>query len=140
MLSSDIIVSRVSIVLLGLFVARLLQGAVTGIFNLLYHPLASFPGPRAAALTAWYKTYQEVFLARSWIDVLEELHGTYGKRCNGFRSRARRLIAIRQGRSRWPKRGTQPSIPRDAMRLDWPYSRVNNQNQKIEPLMKQLPC
>ena len=58
--------------------AWLLQGVVSDLFKAIYHPLASFPGPRGAALTAWYKTYQEVFLGRSWIDVLHELHGKYG--------------------------------------------------------------
>jgi hypothetical protein len=58
--------------------AWMLQKFVAGLFNVIYHPLASFPGPRAAALTSWYKTYQEVFLGRSWVDVLQELHGKYG--------------------------------------------------------------
>ncbi|KAK5994291.1 Cytochrome P450 monooxygenase [Cladobotryum mycophilum] len=65
-------------VIVALFSAWLLKGIITGIFNVFYHPLAAFPGPRGAALTAWYKTYQEVWLGRSWIDVLGELHKKYG--------------------------------------------------------------
>jgi hypothetical protein len=58
--------------------AWLLQKVVAGLFNIIYHPLASFRGPRGAAVTSWYKTYQEVFLRRSWVDVLHELHSKYG--------------------------------------------------------------
>jgi hypothetical protein len=58
--------------------AWLLQKVCSGVFNLFYHPIAVFPGPKAAAITAWYKTYQEVFLGRSWAVVLRELHGEYG--------------------------------------------------------------
>ena len=46
----------------------------------------SLPWPEVAALTTWYKTYQEVFRGRSWIDVLQELHGKYGMRHASFRS------------------------------------------------------
>ncbi|KAH8595382.1 putative P450 monooxygenase [Bisporella sp. PMI_857] len=63
----------------AIFSAWLLQRVIAGIFNLFYHPLAAFPGPRGAAITAWYKTYQEVLLGRSWINVLSELHGKHGK-------------------------------------------------------------
>ena len=75
----------VGVVALGLLSAWLLQKLFTGLFNVFYHPLAAFPGPRVAALTAWYKTYQEVFLQRSWIDVLQELHGKHGMRCMSSR-------------------------------------------------------
>ncbi|KAF4626931.1 hypothetical protein G7Y89_g11222 [Cudoniella acicularis] len=64
---------------IGLISAWLLQKAFIGFFNLFFHPLATFPGPRVAAFTSWYKTYQEVFLGKSWIDVLQELHKQYGK-------------------------------------------------------------
>jgi hypothetical protein len=74
MLSSDIPTWLIT----AIATAWLLRNVVTGFFNIIYHPLASFPGPRGAALTSWYKTYQEVFLARSWVDVLHELHGKYG--------------------------------------------------------------
>ena len=66
------------VAILCVFLAWLLQRVAIGVFNIFFHPLASFPGPRAAALTCWYKTYQEVFLGTSWIDVLYELHRTYG--------------------------------------------------------------
>jgi len=69
------------VVALALSSAWLLQKFFSGVSNVFSHPLAAFPGPKVAAITAWYKTYQEVFLGRSWIDVLQELHGKYGMRC-----------------------------------------------------------
>lgn len=51
------------------------QGVV---YNLFLHPLAAFPGPRAAALTEWWKTYVEVFRGESLVHVLVGLHGEYG--------------------------------------------------------------
>jgi hypothetical protein len=85
MLASDL-PPKVLVAILFLFLAWLLQGIVAGIFNTFFHLLAAFPGPYAAALTAWYKTYQEVFLGRSWIDVLHELHKKHGMRHMSCRS------------------------------------------------------
>jgi hypothetical protein len=59
-------------------VAWLVQFILVGIFNSANHPLVDFPGPKWAAFTEWYKTYQELFRGRSWILVLEELHKKYG--------------------------------------------------------------
>ncbi|RDL31138.1 Uncharacterized protein BP5553_09927 [Venustampulla echinocandica] len=70
---------KIVVIAIGLLSAWLLQKIFSGIYNVFYHPVAGFPGPRAAAITAWYKTYQEVFRGRSWIDVLQELHKKYGK-------------------------------------------------------------
>lgn len=78
-MSGSDIPARVALVAIGLVSAWLLHRAVTGLSNLFFHPLAAFPGPRVAAFTAWYKTYQELFLGRSWIDVLQELHTKYGR-------------------------------------------------------------
>ena len=49
-----------------------------GIHNTSNHPLVSFPGPKLAAFTSWYKTYIEVFRRESWIERLEKLHKQYG--------------------------------------------------------------
>ncbi len=61
-------------VLVGLVLLRALQG----IFNVYFHALSSFPGPTAAALTQWWKTYIEVYKQISMVDKLAELHETYG--------------------------------------------------------------
>ena len=62
----------------ALLAAWVIQKVVSGFYNIFYHPLATFPGPKVGASTAWYKTYQEVFVGRSWVDVLQELHDKYG--------------------------------------------------------------
>ena len=47
-------------------------------FNLYKHPLAKFPGPRAAAATTWWKTWVEAIQNRSFATVLAQLHAKYG--------------------------------------------------------------
>ena len=49
------------------------------IYNVYFHPLSRFPGPKAAAATKWWKAFQDVVLAKSFQDVLERCHATYGK-------------------------------------------------------------
>lgn len=49
------------------------------LYDIYLHPLKTFPGPRVAAATAWYETWQELILNRCWIDVLQELHKQYGE-------------------------------------------------------------
>ena len=48
------------------------------VYNLLLHPLKTFPGPLAARVTDWWKTYIEVFKQESMVDVLLDLHKRYG--------------------------------------------------------------
>ncbi|SLM39398.1 cytochrome p450 monooxygenase [Lasallia pustulata] len=48
------------------------------IYNLYFHPLAAFPGPRVAGATRFWRAYVECVLNRSFVHVLEELHKTYG--------------------------------------------------------------
>lgn len=48
------------------------------IYNLYFHPLAAFPGPRVAGATRFWRAYVECILNRSFVHVLEELHKTYG--------------------------------------------------------------
>ena len=64
---------------LGLVSASLVYTVGRGIYNVYYHPLAKFPGPRWAAATGWWKTYVEVYKGQSIIDRLFELHKIYGR-------------------------------------------------------------
>ncbi|KIW97596.1 uncharacterized protein Z519_01180 [Cladophialophora bantiana CBS 173.52] len=67
-----------SVVLLPIFSSLFLQLAQV-LYNILLHPLRDYPGPLAAQVSGWYKAYIELFLQRSWTDVLIELHQRYGK-------------------------------------------------------------
>lgn len=50
------------------------------IIHLLYfHPLRSFPGPRLAVATRWYRGYFDVILQGEWLRQLEYLHTIYGE-------------------------------------------------------------
>ncbi|KAK2626244.1 hypothetical protein QTJ16_004506 [Diplocarpon rosae] len=48
------------------------------VYNIYFHPLSAFPGPLAARATTWWKTYIEVVTQESMLDVLKQLHRTYG--------------------------------------------------------------
>ena len=41
-------------------------------------PIASFPGPKLAALTRWYEFYYEVILRGQFTFHISELHKQYG--------------------------------------------------------------
>jgi hypothetical protein len=58
------------------------QILLTVLWNIFIHPLSDFPGPKWAAATDWYKTYQEAICQKSWFTVLEELHAQYGMVCS----------------------------------------------------------
>lgn len=49
------------------------------VYNVYLHPLKGFKGPKWGAATSWWKTYVEVVEGKSWVTVLEELHGVYGE-------------------------------------------------------------
>ena len=63
-------------------IAALLYGTGRVAYNLLFHPLARFPGPQLAAATAWYETYFDLLQAPGnggrfpW--ELDRLHAVYG--------------------------------------------------------------
>jgi len=69
--SSSFIVSSVLVAWVILKVSQL-------IYNVFFHPLRQFPGPPAAGLSTWWKTYMEVFKQESMTDVLVKLHAQYG--------------------------------------------------------------
>jgi hypothetical protein len=49
------------------------------IYNLFWHPLASFPGPFVAAVTPLYKAYIDLVAKSSLVHTLEKLHSQYGE-------------------------------------------------------------
>ena len=49
------------------------------LYNLFWHPLASFPGPPVAAATSLYKAYIDLVAKSSLVHTLEKLHAKYGE-------------------------------------------------------------
>ena len=60
-----------------LAVLALYLGAVA-VYNLYFHPLAKFPGPKLAAATGWYEFYHDIVHRGMFIWKLDELHKKYG--------------------------------------------------------------
>lgn len=48
------------------------------IYRLYLCPIASFPGPKLAALTGWYESYYDVILTGSYLFKIEKMHDKYG--------------------------------------------------------------
>lgn len=48
------------------------------IYNLAFHLLSNFPGPKPAASTSSWRLYVEAIQQRSMAFCLRELHGQYG--------------------------------------------------------------
>ena len=56
------------------------------IYNLYFHPLSRFPGPRGAACTKWWLAYWELGRGVSLSALREELHKKYGNLPSRWRS------------------------------------------------------
>ena len=48
-------------------------------FNVYFHPLSKFPGPRLAACSGWWLVYHELIRGGSLAHILSALHDRYGK-------------------------------------------------------------
>lgn len=59
--------------------AALLLGLCPMIYNIFFHPLRHFPGPRMAGATSWWRAYKEVFQQVTMAQLLFDLHGEYGE-------------------------------------------------------------
>ena len=55
------------------------------IYNVYFHPLAKFPGPKLAGMTTWWKTYIECFQKASMVKVVAGLHKKHGKKPRSHR-------------------------------------------------------
>jgi hypothetical protein len=71
--------------------------AIAGvIYNVYFHPLSRFPGPRGAACTRWWLAYMEVGRGVSLFTLRAELHQKYGTLFSRRFSDAAVLILDRQ--------------------------------------------
>jgi hypothetical protein len=59
-------------------VGLLSYALISVIYNLYFHPLSRFPGPRGAACTRWWLAYWELGKGVSLTTLREELHKKYG--------------------------------------------------------------
>ena len=59
--------------------ALLLYCILLTTYRLYFHPLASIPGPKLAAITYWYEYYYDVTKQGSYLWKIIELHRQYGK-------------------------------------------------------------
>lgn len=50
----------------------------TCIYNLYFHPLAGFPGPKLAAATRLYEFYYDVIRKGKYVYKIEDMHKRYG--------------------------------------------------------------
>ena len=57
----------------------LFYALVRVIYNLYFHPLSRFPGPRGAACTKWWLAYMQLGRGVSLSTLRMELHQKYGK-------------------------------------------------------------
>jgi hypothetical protein len=59
-------------------VGFLLYALIRVIYNIYFHPLSHFPGPRGAACTRWWLAYMELGRGISLSTLRKELHQKYG--------------------------------------------------------------
>lgn len=74
----EAMVSQISLALWTLLAAWLGLQVYRLVYNVVFHPLRSYPGPVAAKATIWWKTYVEVVRKESFTDTLIRLHKQYG--------------------------------------------------------------
>jgi hypothetical protein len=52
--------------------------AFKAIYNLFFHPLSKFPGPKIAAVGSYYEFYHDVCKDGTYLWKIEEMHRKYG--------------------------------------------------------------
>jgi hypothetical protein len=63
----------------AIFIAFLLLLITHVIYQLHFHPLSKFPGPKLAALTTWYEGYYDIIKKGRFTFELGDLHDKYGE-------------------------------------------------------------
>ena len=65
-------------VLLAIVVVYLTWTVCSAFYNVYFHPLAHFPGPKLAAASKYWLFYQEFVRGISLSDIRDDLHAQYG--------------------------------------------------------------
>jgi hypothetical protein len=81
--SPDLTVSlqHVLLVLVAIF---LTWSLCSSFYNVYFHPLAKFPGPKLAAASKYWLFYQEIIRGISLSEIRDDLHAQYGTRLARF--------------------------------------------------------
>ena len=62
----------------SVLLASVLSAVCKAVYNIYFHPLSRYPGPRLASATLWWQTWIEVITGQSLSLKLVELHDIYG--------------------------------------------------------------
>jgi len=83
-LSAILPTSTTLLILSGLAVAGVAYLAWGVVYNLFFHPLAKFPGPKLAAATKAYEFYFDIVKEGQFFNEIQRMHKVYGMliRCN----------------------------------------------------------
>lgn len=65
------------------------------VYNIYFHPLARFPGPKLAAASIWWETYVDVVKGELSLTLID-LHAKYGARCHVTDASVQELTALVQ--------------------------------------------
>lgn len=78
-LSAILPTSTTLLILTGLSAAWILYIAWSVIYNLYFHPLAKFPGPKITAATKAYEFYWDVIKQGQFFNEIQRMHEKYGR-------------------------------------------------------------
>lgn len=71
--------TMLTLAFLGAATVTLSWMSLAWIYNLYFHPISQFPGPRAAGATRFWRFLHEVIYKSSVTEILPQLHEKYGK-------------------------------------------------------------
>lgn len=69
----------------SIIVSVIIYYATLIVYRLYFHPLASFPGPKLAAISRWYEAYYDVIQGGQYTPKIVQLHKQFGEIPSKFR-------------------------------------------------------
>lgn len=61
------------------FLALIASFVAQCVYDIFFHPLRKFPGPKVAAVGSYYEFYYDVVKDGTYLWEIEKMHRTYGK-------------------------------------------------------------